>query len=183
MTVDDRARAAVLAPGGNYGPDGPLLMFAAAAAEQRGAGAYPVGYGPGDQKDLYPRVQAAVAAAVDELGPAVTPLLVGKSLGTAAAAVAAERGLPAVWFTPLLTEPEVVAALRRATAPCLLIGGTADDWWDGGVARSLSPHVLEVDGADHRMFLPGPLKDSACALGETATAVELFLDEVVWPAA
>jgi hypothetical protein len=35
-------RAAVLAPGGNYGPDGPLLMFAAVAAQRRGATLRPV---------------------------------------------------------------------------------------------------------------------------------------------
>lgn len=32
------------------------------------------------------------------------------------------------------------------------------------------------------MFVPGrPLKESAAVLGEVATAVERFLDDVVWP--
>jgi pimeloyl-ACP methyl ester carboxylesterase len=106
----------------------------------------------------------------------------GKSLGTASASVAADRALPAVWFTPLLTEPRVAAALRRATAPVLLIGGTDDDWWDGDGARAVTSHVIEVEGAGHSMFVPGPLKESAAVLGEASTAVERFLDEVVWPA-
>ncbi|MGH3264836.1 MAG: hypothetical protein ACRDNS_22920, partial [Trebonia sp.] len=104
-----------------------------------------------------------------------------KSLGTLAASVAADRALPAVWFTPLLTEPQVPEALRRATAPFLLIGGTADDWWDGDVARSVTPHVVEISGADHGLFAPGPLKESAAVLAEVSTAVERFLDQVVWP--
>ncbi|MGW4296911.1 hypothetical protein ACWEH1_28295 [Micromonospora chersina] len=35
------------------------------------------------------------------------PLLIGRSLGTDAAAIAAQRSLPAVWLTPLLTLPWV----------------------------------------------------------------------------
>ena len=53
-------------------------------------------------------------------------VLIGKSLGTYAAALAAERGLPAIWLTPLLTSDWVVDGLRRSTAPFLLVGGTAD---------------------------------------------------------
>lgn len=180
VSGEPHARAAVLAPGGNYGTDGPLLMFAGVAAEERGASLHPVSWGPGDH-DLYARVEATVAAALDDLSPAAIPVIMGKSLGTVAASVAADRALPAVWFTPLLTEPQVAAALRRAQAPCLLVGGTDDDWWDGDVARSVTPHVLEIEGASHRMFLPGPLRASATVLGEVSTAVERFLDEAVWP--
>ena len=67
-------RVAVVAPGGGYGADGPLLMFSAVAARRRGAGDY----------------EAAV--------------VFGKSLGSLAAPVVAERGLAAVWFTPFLDE-------------------------------------------------------------------------------
>src|ERR1700749_4524560 len=47
--------------------------------------------------------------------------------------------------------------LRRAAAPCLLIGGTADKVRDGRLARSLTPHVLKIDRADHGMLVPGHL--------------------------
>lgn len=117
---------------------------------------------------------------LDELGG--NPLLIGKSLGTNAALPAAERSLPAVWLTPLLTAPWVVAALGRATAPCLLVGGTADKLWDGNLARKLSPHVLEVDGANHGMMTPGrPLTDSIAVLGRVIVAMEEFLDAIDWP--
>lgn len=178
-------RAALLAPGGNYGPDGPLLMFGGTAALQRGAELHPVDWGTLDSSlsddDLNRKVEAAVTLVLDSLGAAAAPLLIGKSLGTRAAAVAADRGVPAIWFTPLLTQRGVVAGLRRATAPFLLAGGTADDWWDSRVARSLTPHVAEIDGANHCMFVPGPLKESAAVLGEVSTAVERFLDDTVWP--
>jgi hypothetical protein len=52
--------------------------------------------------------------------------------------------------------------------------------WDGQVARSITAQVVEITGADHRMFVPGPLAGSAAALGQVITAVEDFLDRKVW---
>ena len=95
--------------------------------------------------------------------------------------LAAERGLPAIWLTPLLTIDWVVDGLRRSTAPFLLIGGTADPLWDSTLARELTPYVPEVPGADHGMYVPGRLAASAAVLGQVATAVEDFLDQVIWP--
>jgi hypothetical protein len=46
-----------------------------------------------------------------------TPLVIGKSLGTGTAGLIADRSLPAVWLTPLLTVPWCATALGRATAP------------------------------------------------------------------
>jgi hypothetical protein len=179
-------RVAVLAPGGGYGTDGPLLMFSAVAADRRGAVTRPVTWDFGTSAELHAMVASTVAAALDEDGAdgedAAETVVFGKSLGTMAAPVVADRGLAAVWFTPLLTDPAVVAAMKRATAPCLLIGGTADEYWDGEIARSVTPYVVEIDGADHRMFVPGGLAASAAALGDVMTAVEWFLDDVAWPA-
>jgi hypothetical protein len=81
----------------------------------------------------------------------------------------------------LLTDQPTVMALRRAAAPCLLVGGTADRSWDGPVARSITPYVVEVAAADHGMFVPGELSASAAVLGQVMTALEEFLDQVVWP--
>jgi pimeloyl-ACP methyl ester carboxylesterase len=186
MTESTAGRAAVLIPGRWYGASAPLLMYSGDAAEARGARIRPISWAPPDHTPdtAGPWVSEQVAPVLDELAaeqPLVRPLLIGKSLGTHAAALAADRQLPAVWLTPLLTSDGVVAALRRASAPCLLIGGTADIAWDGELARELSPHVLEVPDADHGMYVPGPLAASAEVLGRVATAVEEFLDEVVWP--
>ncbi|HXZ73212.1 MAG TPA: hypothetical protein VEH31_20375 [Streptosporangiaceae bacterium] len=179
-------RSAVLAPGGNYGADGPLLMYARFAVERRGGATRPVswdlrpGAGISQQRG---QVACQVVAAVEEIAAATgtAPVVIGKSLGSLAAPVVADRGLAAVWFTPLLTDEPTVAALRRATGPCLLAGGTADRFWDGQAARSITADVVEIDGADHAMFVPGPLSASAAVLGQVMTAVEGFLDHTVWP--
>jgi hypothetical protein len=180
-------RAAVLVPGGGYTTDGPLLMYARLAVERRGGHAHRIAWTPPEPwSGAHAWVADQVAAAVSETATATgvsAPLVIGKSLGSLAAPLAADRGLAAVWFTPLLTDPPTVAALRRATAPCLLVGGTADGLWDGAAARSVTPHVVEVAGADHGLIVPGGLAGSAAVLGQVITAVERFLDEVVWPVA
>lgn len=178
-------RSAIVAPGGGYGPDGPLLMYARLAVERRGGLVHPVVWELPRGSDFSRqrlRVASQVGSAVDELTAAAgaAPVVIGKSLGSLAAPVAADRGLAAVWFTPLLTDELTVAALRRATGPCLLVGGTADRFWDGQAARSLPAEVVEVDGADHGMFVPGGLAASAAVLGQVITAVEDFLGHV-WP--
>jgi hypothetical protein len=45
----------------------------------------------------------------------------------------------------------------------------------------ITPYVVEVGTADHGMFVPGELSASAAVLGRVMTAVEQFLDQVVWP--
>jgi hypothetical protein len=179
-------RSVILAPGGNYGPDGPLLMYARLAVDRRGGIAHPIAWELGEDADrgeLRERVASQVASAIDHMTAATgaAPLVIGKSLGSLAAPVVADRGLAAVWFTPLLTDEPTVAALRRAAGRCLLVGGTADKLWDGQTARSITPDIVEVDGADHGMFVPGQLAGSAAVLGQVITAVEDFLDHTVWP--
>jgi hypothetical protein len=174
---------AVVLPGRLYGPTAPLLAYAGDVAERRGATVHRLSWSAEPPKPFEPEVEAwvhgEVAPLLDSVGG--RPLLIGKSLGTNAAGLAASLGLPAVWLTPLLTVPWVVAAMERATAPMLLVGGTADPIWDGSVARRLSPHVLEVGGADHGMYVPGPLTDSVAVLGRVVVAVEEFLDTIGWP--
>ena len=178
------SRDAIILPGGQFGPFAPLLMFSADAAERRGARLTPVWWDAPDgpltltPEERGPWVLDQFHRAVPE--PPAGALMIAKSLGTYSAVVAAELGLPAVWLTPVLTSEWVVDALRRSTAPFLLVGGTADSLWDSAVARELSPYLLEVDGADHGMYVPGPLAASTDVLGRVATAVEEFLDEVVW---
>ena len=92
-------------------------------------------------------------------------LLIGKSAGVYGLA---RDELPAVALTPNLTDPELVEALRTRGGPLLLVGGDADPLWDGEVARSLSPDVLELPGADHGLARTA----DAPRVGE---AVERFL--------
>ena len=174
-------RGIVLIPGGLLGPYQPLLAFTWLAARDRGAEAYHVEW-PDDRPTTVdgsvPWVPAHIATVLDAFAVS-RPVLAGKSLGTLAAGLAADRGLPAIWHTPLLTYGVVVDALRRATAPYLLIGGTADPVWDGDLARELTHRVVEIPDADHGMIVAGrPLARSADVLGEVVTAIEGFLDTV-----
>lgn len=175
---------AFVIPGRMFGPAAPLLMYAGDVAERRGATLHRHEWSQVPpphllQPPIERWVTDEVTPALDRLGG--RPLLIAKSLGTNAAALAAERSLPAVWLTPLLTMPWVAAALSRATAPFLLVGGTADEVWDSDLARSLTPHVFEVDGADHGMYVPGPLTDSVAVLGGVVVAVDDFLTKIAWP--
>jgi hypothetical protein len=182
-------RAALILPGRGYGPSAPLLEYASWAAHRRGADISAVNWERASEIIRLPdddgsrAVCAQVEPHLDRMA-ALRPLVIGKSLGSHASPLAAERDLPAVWLTPLLHRSWVVDGLRASRAPFLLIGGTADGaTWRGDLARSLSPHVLEIAGADHGMFVPGPLAASAAVLGQVATAIEQFLDEIVWPVA
>lgn len=168
---------------GAYSPFTPQTHYAGVVAENRGATVHRHVWSEEVPNWQVPAIADWVRAEVTPLVDSVsgTPLLVGKSIGSNAATVAAERSLPAVWLTPLLTFPWVVAALREATAPCLLVGGTADGMWDGAAARSLSPHVFEVDRADHQLNVPGPVADSIAVLGRVVEAIEEFLVTIDWP--
>jgi pimeloyl-ACP methyl ester carboxylesterase len=186
--MDDK-REVLAIPGRIGGPYTPWVMYPCDAAEARGATIHRLQWTiEGDPLDI-PADQRAdwVAGQVrPRLSGLSHPLLVGKSLGTHAAILAAELDLPAIWVTPLIAPGQwygdrVTEALRRATAPCLLIGGTADLSWDGALARELSPHVFEAEGADHGLYVPGPLANSMAVMGEVVTAVERFLDDVIWP--
>jgi hypothetical protein len=176
---------AVVIPGGKFGPAAGILMYAGAVAERRGATLHRHTWPEPFPTDPFAAgaegwVRGEILPLLEAAGG--RPLLIAKSLGSNAAALAADRALPAVWLTPLLTKPWVSAALARATAPALLVGGTADAWWDSVVARRLSPFVLEVDGADHGLMVPGPLTDSIAVLGRMVTAIDEFLEAIGWPA-
>jgi hypothetical protein len=153
-------------------------MYAAEAVERRGGSTEAVTWSPADPADDREIAQWVV----DQIPAApAADILIGKSLGSYGAPVAADRALHAIWLTPLLHNSWVVDGLRSATAPFLLIGGSADPSWNATLAADLTPHVLTIPDADHGMFVPGPLAASAAVLGQVATAVEDFLDQVVWP--
>ncbi len=175
---------AIVIPGLMYGAAAPLLMYAGDVAERRGAtvhrhtwSAEPPDYSAREVEDW---VCDQVAPVLDQVGG--TPLLIGKSLGANAARLAAQRSLPAIWLTPVLRfMPWVVEALTDASAPFLLVGGTADRSWDADLACRLTRHVTSVENADHGMYVPGPIRDSVAVLALVVDAVEAFLDEIKWP--
>jgi hypothetical protein len=167
---------AVVIPGGAFGPAAGLLLYAGTVAERRGASVHWHWWSR-------PPVDPIEAWISDEISPllAAAPLLIGKSLGSNAAGLAADHRLPAVWLSPLLTDESVVDGLSRATAPCLLIGGTSDPSWDSARAGRLSPHVLEIPAANHGLQVPGPVSDSIAVLARVVAAIDDFLAGIGWP--
>jgi hypothetical protein len=168
-----------------YGPAAPLPMYTGDVAERRGASVHRHSWSTEPPDHAMPEIETWVC---DQVAPVLdrlrgTPLLIGKSLGVNAARLAAQRSLPAVWLTPVLRfMPWVVEALADASAPFLLVGGSADRGWDAELAHRLTPHVLAVDDADHGMYVPGSLRNSIEVLGLVVDAVETFLDDIAWPA-
>ena len=125
VTGSPAGRAAVLVPGARYSTDGPLLMYPGLAVERRG------GYTPGrawavpefasddhERAWVIAQVTAAIDATVVAAGVAA-PVVIGKSLASLSAPVVADRGLAAIWLTPVLTDEPTVLALRgcRGSVP------------------------------------------------------------------
>jgi hypothetical protein len=172
----DPGRTVVVLPGAQYPPAAPLLWFAREAAQRRSWTVLEVWDEYRDEPDWVDWAPSRARAALERVSGSRV-VLVGKSLSSTAASVAADEQLPAVWLTPLLREPPVVDALGGATAPTLLVGGTADPLWDGRAARGTGGDVLELVDADHSLQVAGDIPESLRLLGEVATAVDRFLAE------
>jgi len=168
-------RRVVLLPGARYPTRAPLLWFAREVAVSRGYGVLEVLDEPPAGEDPFAWVRDHAARALDHQ-PSPYDVVIGKSLSSEVAGIAAERGLPAVWLTPLLDRPEIVAALARTGRPTLLAGSTADPTWR---PEALPPNVmldvLELDGLDHGLQLPGDPQHSLKVLRTVAKRIDRFL--------
>ena len=174
-------RVAVLLPGAYYTPNHPLLYFARQVLLAHGWSVEEVWWSS-DDLDEFQRLGWAASgvirtarAALDKVADR-NPLVVAKSLGTLAMPMVAERGWPAIWLTPLLTRPELVTALKASTGKTLLVGGTADDYWDSSIANSSGHQVLEMQGAHHGLEIAGDPSASVRLLGEIVVAMETFVE-------
>lgn len=171
----DPHRHIVLAPGRNYSPDAPLLWYARVAALNAGWSVTDLEW---DAEQLAEKpvahVNDVVTAALDA-HPAGLTVVLAKSVGTMAVSAAADRGLPGVWLTPLLTSHHVRAQLPDLRGPQLHVGGTADGVW----VRDNVPghhHVLELPGADHALQVPGDTTASLENLRAVTERVAAFLE-------
>lgn len=160
----------IILPGRQYTADAPLLFFATQTALARGWNVRQVWWEAPPRGSCTLAHEAAwvsgqLDAAVDGYEGQV--LVVGKSLGTLAARLAADRGYAAAWLTPLLTEPDVASVLLRYPARQFTVIGLSDPYLSRDVfdalpgRRLLVPgdHVLRVDGdpaamvASHDQFV------------------------------
>lgn len=167
-------RLAVLLPGRSYSPNHPVLYYSREALLAQGWSVEEVWWDP---KDLVS--DEAVIKRVEEVLDVLSdtnPLVVGKSLGSLALPLVAKRGWSGIWLTPLLNRPELVAALKEIHAKTLLIGGAADETWNGEVAKFSGQQILEIPGADHGLEIPGDPLASVRALGEIVATVGAFVE-------
>jgi hypothetical protein len=175
----DPGRCAVVLPGVRYFSQAPLLWFAREAAQAAGWSVLEVSErAPGDREPFeWMRERAAQAL---DAASADTVAVIGKSLGSAAAPLVAERGLPAVWLTPLLVRPDVVSALASSSAPALLVGSSADPTWsDGEQPGGGSVSVLEFEGLDHSLQFEADPLASLDVLRQVTERIGAFLESVV----
>jgi pimeloyl-ACP methyl ester carboxylesterase len=126
---------------------------------------------------LHSFVHAHVSRILDaETAPTIA--LVGKSMGAFAATLAADRGLPGIWLTPVLRDSRLPGDLSRSTAPFLLVGGTADRTWDPQLARSFGQPVYEAENADHGMETDDDPVNSAEVLRCVTIAIDAFVQQL-----
>ena len=153
IETQDPVGLAVLLPGQNYPATMPLLTFAGRAVLERGWRVRAVSWNAPDLgvKAKIDWVGTQLQEAVGEFDGRV--LVVAKSLGTCSADYATRHGYDAIWLTPLLHLPDVVEAMTRHSGRQLLIGGTQDPAWDLKAARMTGGDVVQIEGADHGMFV------------------------------
>jgi predicted alpha/beta-hydrolase family hydrolase len=175
----DPGRCAVVLPGVRYFSQAPLLWFAREAAQARGWSVLELSERAPADEEPFAWMRDRAERALDSASEEGAVVVIGKSLGSAAAPLVAERGLAAVWLTPLLIRPEVVAALRATTAPALLVGSTADPTWsDGEQPGGDSIEVLELDGLDHSLQVEGDPLASLDVLRQVTERIGAFLDRL-----
>ncbi len=174
----DEERCAVLLPGQFYPTRAPALWFAREAVMARGWSALEVLGEPGLDEDPLGWERDCAERALDAVDGARV-LVIGKSLASLLAGLVGARGLPAVWLTPLLTEATVIEGLAALDRPTLLVGGTADILWDSA-AIPTNPEltVLELDGVDHALQVPGDPARSLDALGQMTSAVDRLVSRL-----
>jgi hypothetical protein len=169
---------AVCLPGRRYGHDQPGMRLTELALEQAGLELVLVEWPDAGM----PTESAAAAAAVGDIA---APLLddgaayvVAKSLGTLAAELAAERGTPSIWLTPLLDEPACRDGILANPARQLLVGGENDFAWDRDVAQQAvarGASAVELPRADHGFQVEGDAAATAETLAHLDRVVREFL--------
>ncbi|MFE4332866.1 alpha/beta hydrolase [Streptomyces sp. NPDC056831] len=173
-------RVALVIPGVGYSPARPLLHFARSLLLQHRWTVQELWWQVPDDfshftvDDRVAWVEQQVTQAIDAEGGACR-LLIGKSLGSLACGIAADRNIAAAWLTPVLTIDHVARSLQQAGAPTLLIGGSADKLWDSRIAESVRHDVLEVPSADHALELAGNAAGSVEVLRQVISRLDRFI--------
>ena len=172
----DPSRCVVLLPGIRYFSQAPLLWFAREAAQAGGWSVVEVDErAPGDEQP-FEWMQGQAQRALDAASGAELVVVVGKSLGSAAAPLVSG---PAVWLTPLMNQAGIAEAIGAATAPTLLVGSTADPTWsEGSVPENGALDVVELHGLDHSLQVSADPLASLDVLRDVTARVGAFLERL-----
>ena len=167
----------VVLPGRQHSPDGPLLFSAAPVALHHGWDVRQVWWDAAERGSA--SAEDEVAWVGDELDAALEGhddpvLVIGKSLGTLGARRAAERGLDAVWLTPLLNEPSIAEVLLAYPAEQLVVIGEHDPFLDLEVLDALPGEHVLVPG-DHVLSVPGQPLESVRSHERVVRALDAWL--------
>ncbi len=174
----DPERYVVLLPGAHYTISMPLFWFSRDAAKQRGWSVLAVSDELGEDDERLTWVRNRAERALDAAAAKET-LVIGKSLTSIAAGLAAERELPAIWLTPLLGYSAVIEGLSSAVRPTLLVGSPGDPSWNSAaIPANPMLRVLELEGLNHSLEIPGDPLASLDALRAVVAAIGKFLDDL-----
>jgi hypothetical protein len=169
----DPARCVVVLPGIRYFSQAPLLWFAREAAQAGGWSVVEVDERAPRDQEPFAWMRAQAESALDTASGAERVVVVGKSLGSAAAPMVSG---PAVWLTPLLDQQAVADAINSATSPTLLVGSRADATWaDGPAPGNAALEVLELDDLDHSLQVSRDPLASLDVLRDVTARVAAFL--------
>ena len=70
---------------------------------------------------------------------------------------------------------EIATGFETLSAPALLVGGTADESWDGELARRAGHEVLELEGANHALQIEADPLASIDALRRVVERMDAFV--------
>ncbi|CAN5216462.1 hypothetical protein BH09ACT12_BH09ACT12_09060 [soil metagenome] len=171
------SRVAVVLPGRAYPAAAPALSTVSDVAARHGYDVRAVEW----TLDAVPDDPAGfVVARLIEAAPDGVDLIIAKSLGSWAAAWAAAQRTPAVWVTPVLTEPLVAAGIGANSALQLVLAGLADPFHDTAIAAGLDCDLCELPGVDHALSATGDGIVAPDILGRLADATDAFLRRSAW---
>jgi hypothetical protein len=172
----DPGRSVVMLPGIRYFSQAPLLWFAREAAQAGGWSVVEVDERAPSDEEPFGWMRRQAEAALEAASGAEQVVVVGKSLGSAAAPLVSG---PAVWLTPLLDRPEITGAIGSTTAPTLLVGSRADSTWAAGAPPgNAALEVLELDGLDHSLQVNRDPLASLGVLRNVTARVGAFLERL-----
>lgn len=170
-------KVAVVLPGAGYTADRPLLFWSTEILAEHGWHVEVVRWKVDEKAQQDPYGFAAQAA---EQAFAATPLasqrlIVAKSFGTMAIPWAEKTKTPGIWLTPILTDPKIRRTLAQTTKQDLMIGGSADEFWDGGRKSETAGTFVDIPNANHSLQVPNNWRASLEVHSEIFAHIDEFL--------